>query len=481
MAESTPLLKASDLPLKEIPGSYGPVFWGAFKDKMDFYWREGTPKFYETRRDKYKSTVYRTNVAPGPPGFSNPQVVMLLDQKSYPILFDVSKVEKRDVFTGTYMPSTKYNGGYRILPYLDPSEEKHTKTKEFCFDVLKLSVPRILPSFHSAISECFNSWEAALAKSGKVNFATALTPATFKFNVKAFIGRDPTEAGTNSLGTSGPTYTQLWQFPQIAPILVVPVPKILIPLAEVVVHTFPIPFLFVKYFYGKLTKFFQTYATELLDLAESKHGLGREEATHNLLFYTLFNSWGGINIFFPGMLKRLGALSPEEQLEVANDVRKAISAEGGLTLKALSQMTLVTSLVYEALRIDPPVPFQYAHAKMDLVIESHDSSFSVKKGEMLAGYMPLACKDPVVFKEPDTFLPKRFMGDGSKLLKYVLWSNGPQTEEPSTSNKHCAGKDFILTMGPLFVAEIYSRYDYMQIDADGNLTILTKKRIPRRA
>ncbi len=33
--------------------------------------------------------------------------------------------------------SVKYTGGYRVLPYLDPSEERHTKLKTFCFELIK--------------------------------------------------------------------------------------------------------------------------------------------------------------------------------------------------------------------------------------------------------------------------------------------------------------------------------------------------------
>ncbi|KAL2633311.1 hypothetical protein R1flu_004790 [Riccia fluitans] len=477
MADTVTELEKTVLPLREIPGSYGLPLIGAIRDKLDFYWFEQVPKFYESRRDKYQSTVFRTNVAPGPPGvFNNPRVVMLLDQKSYPVLFDVTKVEKKDVFTGTYVPSTSFTGGYRVLPYLDPSEEMHFKLKLFCFDILGRCLHRFFPEFHDAISDCFSDWEGTLANDGRVDFTKALSTATFKFNVKAFIGRDPFEPGLNSIGPRGPGMTKTWILAQIAPISVVPksmLPsKLLIPLVELVLHTFPIPFAFVRGEYEKLIRFFRTYGGELLDVAQTQHGIGRDEAAHNLLFITLFNSWGGIDIFLPRMLKRLGALSPEAQLEIAADVRRVRKAIGGINLKALDEMELVKSLVYESLRIDPPIPYQYAHAKRDLIVESHESSFLVKKGEMLAGYMPLACKDPLVFSEPNKFLPKRFMGDGKQLLRYVLWSNGPETQETTLRNKQCAGKHIVPLIGRLLVAELYLRYDFLKIGDDGMLTSL---------
>ena len=118
-------------------------------------------------------------------------------------------------------------------------------------------------------------------------------------------------------------------------------------------------------------------------------------------------------------------------------------------------------MVYETLRIDPPVKYQYGVAKKDLVIESHDASFQVKAGEVLFGYQPFATKDTRIFG-PDAgkFVADRFIGEkGSKLLQYLVWSNGPETENPTVGNKQCAGKNVVVLLGRLLVAEFFSRYD----------------------
>ncbi|KAG6557471.1 hypothetical protein Mapa_000744 [Marchantia paleacea] len=465
------------LPLREIPGDYGLPFFGAFKDKMDYYWAEGVPKFYENRRDKYNSTVYRMNTVPGPPGFPDPRVIILLDEKSFPTLFDVDKVEKKDVFTGTYRPNVNYTGGYRILAYLDPSEEKHALLKGFCFEVLKSSGRRVFPEFHAALSEVFNGWEAGLKKDGKISAIKDLALATLRFNIKAFTGQDPVANVKDSLGPGAPTTAKIWIAPQILPIFVVPgLPKLLIPLFELLIHTFPIPFFLVKRQYTKICDFFRSHAGHLLDMAEKQFGLSRDEALHNLVFYTLFNSWGGIDILFPQIVKRVGSTSAEYQRELCAEVRRAIEDNGGLNPAALREMPMVQSAVWEVLRIDPPVPYQYGRAKKDLIVESHEAAFKVKKGEMLAGYMPLACKDPKVFTDPNSYNPKRFLGEeGQKLVQYILWSNGPETEDSTLANKQCAGKNFIVTISQLLVAEIYSRYETIQVDyASGDLSSLKR-------
>ncbi|CAM8914598.1 unnamed protein product [Rhodiola kirilowii] len=135
-------------------------------------------------------------------------------------------------------------------------------------------------------------------------------------------------------------------------------------------------------------------------------------------------------------------------------------------MAAIERMPLLKSTVYECLRIEPPVPLQYGKAKRDLIIESHDSAFEVKKGEMLFGYQPFATRDPKFFEQAEDFVAERFIGDGEKLLEHVLWSNGPETGTPTLSNKQCAGKDFVVLMSRLLLVELFLRYDSFEIQAE---------------
>ncbi|KAJ0536075.1 Allene oxide synthase [Helianthus annuus] len=156
--------------------------------------------------------------------------------------------------------------------------------------------------------------------------------------------------------------------------------------------------------------------------------------------------YGGVKILFPNTLKWIGLAGESLHTQLAEEIRGAIKSygDGKVTMEAIEQMPLTKSVVYESLRIDPPVPPQYGKAKSNFTIESHDATFEVKKGEMLFGYQPFATRDPKVFDRPEEFVPDRFVGDGEALLKYVMWSNGPETESPTLENKQCAGKNFVV-------------------------------------
>ncbi|KAK3150931.1 hypothetical protein QOZ80_3AG0239540 [Eleusine coracana subsp. coracana] len=446
---------------RPVPGSYGLPVIGAVRDRLDFYYFQGQDKYFESRVERYGSTVVRINVPPGPFMARDPRVVALLDAKSFPVLFDVTKVEKKDLFTGTYMPSTSLTGGYRVCSYLDPSEPTHAKVKQLLFSLLQSRRDAVVPAFRSNFSALFSTVESQLAQQGgKAEFNKLNDATSFDFIGEAYLGVRPS---TTELGSGGPTKAAKWLLWQLHPLVTLGLPMII---EEPLLHTFHLPSFLISGDYKALYNYFSTAASQsqsrVLDTAQSL-GLSREEACHNLLFATTFNSYGGLKVLFPGLLAGVANAGQKLHSRLANEIRAAVADAGGkVTLAAVEKMELVKSVVWESLRLDPPVKFQYGHAKTDLQIESHDGAlFQVNKGEMLFGYQPCATKDARVFgPTAKEFVGDRFLGEkGKKLLKYVYWSNGRETENPSVDNKQCPGKNFVVLVGRLFLVELFLRYD----------------------
>ncbi|XP_057523884.1 allene oxide synthase 1, chloroplastic-like [Amaranthus tricolor] len=457
-----PTESASDpkilLPVKKIPGDYGLPIISPINDRRDYFYNQGRDEFFKSRIQKYKSTVFRVNMPPGPLISSNPNVVVLLDGKSFPILFDNSKVEKKDLFTGTFTPSLEHTGGYRVLSFLDPSEPSHEKLKKLMFKLVSSTRHRVIPEFQASFSELFDGLENELATDGKAKFNEANDQAAFNFLARAWYGVNPCES---ELGLTGPSIISKWVLFQLGPILSLGLPKCI---EELTLHSFRLPFSLIKKDYQKLYNFFYQNSTELLEEA-SQLGISRDEACHNLIYTTCFNSFGGMKIFFPNMIKQIGRAGVNLHRKLAEEIRCAVRSNGGkITMSAMEQMPLMKSVVYESLRIEPPVPLQYGRAKIDLIIESHDAAFKVKEGEMLFGYQPFATKDPKIFGRAEEFVPDRFIGKGEEMLKHVLWSNGPENESPTVHNKQCAGKNFVVLVSRLLVVELFLRYDSFEID-----------------
>ncbi|XP_042485207.1 allene oxide synthase-like [Macadamia integrifolia] len=450
------------LHLREIPGSYGLPFVGAIRDRIAYFYTQGKDEFFRSRIQNYHSTVFRTNMPPGPFLASDPKVIVLLDAKSFSVLLDVSKVEKKNVLDGTFMPSTSYTGGYRVCAYLDPSEPKHALLKRFFFSILSSRHKLFIPEFRSTLSdELFPLLEDQISKNGKANFNTLSDSMSFSFVFRLFCDKNPS---VTKIGSEGPTLVGKWLFFQLAPLITFgSTKKILNLIEDLLLHTFPLPSFLVKSDYNKLYDAFSDSASQILDEAEAM-GLKRDEACHNLVFLAGFNAFGGMKTLFPALIKWVGLAGEKLHKQLAREIRTVAESEGGVTFSAIEKMTLTKSVVYEALRIEPPVPFQYGKAKQDLVIESHEAAFRVKKGEMIFGYQPFATKDPKVFEDPEEFVGSRFVGEGEKLLKYVYWSNGRETESPTEENKQCPAKDLVVLVSRLMLVEFFLRYDTFTVE-----------------
>ncbi|CAM0948312.1 unnamed protein product [Alopecurus aequalis] len=443
---------------REVPGSYGrfPLL-SAVRDRLDFHYFHGEEKYYDSRVEKYGSTVVRINVPPGPFTAKDSRVVALLDNKSFPVLFDTTKVDKANVLGGTFRPSLSLNGGFRMCAYLDPSEPTHAKVKQLLLNVLHSRMDAIIPSFHSHFSSLLATLESQIHLAGKSNLNTLNDAAAFEFICDAHFGVLPS---ASALGTTGPARAAKWLMLQLHPkITFGGVPMIL---QELFLHTVYLPAFLVTRDYKALYTYFYAAAADALDAAE-RIGLSREEACHNLLFATCFNAYGGLKMALPGIMARVAQAGEKFHHKLATEIRAAVAEAGGkVTMAAVEKMELTKSTVWEVMRLDPPVKNQFGRAKADMNIESHDGVlFAVKKGELLFGYQPCATRDPRVFgPTAREFVGDRFMGEeGRKLLQHLYWSNGRETENPTAGNKQCPGKDLFLLAGRLLLVEVFLRYD----------------------
>ncbi|KAK6131913.1 hypothetical protein DH2020_034350 [Rehmannia glutinosa] len=445
----------SELPIRQIPGDYGLPFIGPIKDRFNYYYTQGELQFFKARIEKYQSTVFRCNMPPGPFMARDPRVICLLDAVSFQTLLDNSKVEKKDVLDGTFMPSTRVSG----LRLSGPVRTK-PRNSQGLLSILTLQKHDLfIPLFLQTLSGLFSGLEDEISAKGSSNFNDLNDTASFEFVFRLLCDKSPLET---DIGPKGPKLVDLWIFCQLAPLITLGSKFIPNFLEDLLLHTIPLPFFVVKSNYNKLYDAFYKSAGSILDEAE-KLGLKRDEACHNLVFLAGFNAYGGMKALFPSLIKWVGTAGEDLHRRLADEIR-AVVKKSGVTFTALNEMSLTKSVVYEALRIEPPVPYQYAKAKHDFKIQNHDSSFLIKKGEMLFGYQPIVTKDPKIFENPDEFVPDRFVGENEKLIEYVYWSNGRQTEDPTVGNKQCPAKDLVVILCRLMLVEFFLKYDTFEVE-----------------
>nr|AEO13838.1 allene oxide synthase [Gladiolus hybrid cultivar] len=448
------------LPIRKIPSDLSLPLLGPLRDRFAYFYTQGRGEYLRSRINRHRSTVLRLNVPPGPPIARDPAVIALLDAVSFPVLFDADLIEKKNLFTGTFMPSLHLTGGYRTLSYIDTTEPEHAPLKKLLFFLLSHRRTHVVPEFRSTFGNLFDSLESDVASAGTADFSEGNDQAAFNFLIRSLFGKDPAES---ELGTDGPNIVKKWVLFQLGPILTLGLPSLL---EDLTLHSIRLPSFLIKKDYDRLVKFFlDSSAGSILDEAY-RLGLSKEEAVHNILFSTCFNAYGGMTILFPNVLKWVGRAGSRVQAELAEEIRAAVKAEGGeVTMKAMESMPLMKSVIYECLRIEPPVSLQYGRARKDFIVNSHEAAFEIRAGELLFGYQPFATKDPRVFDRAEEFVADRFVGEEKeKLLSHVLWSNGPENVSPTVGDKQCAGKDFVVLVARMLLVELFLRYDSFDVE-----------------
>lgn len=300
----------------------------------------------------------------------------------------------------------------------------------------------------------FDTIETKLSQSDSVSYLFPLQKCLFDFLSKSITGADPKM--DPHIAESGHTILDRWLALQILPTVSI---RVLQPLEEIFLHSFAYPSFLIGGDYKKLYKFVEKEGKEMVERGQTEYGLSKEETIHNLLFVLGFNAFGGFSVFLPSLINTIASDKTGLQQKLRNEVKEKVGSSR-LSFDSVKSLELVQSVVYETLRLNPPVPLQYARARRDFQLSSHDSVFEIKKGELLCGYQPQVMRDPKVFDDPETFKAERFTGEkGSDLLSYLYWSNGPQTGSPAEFNKQCAGKDYVTLTASMIVAYVFQRYE----------------------
>ncbi|XP_049767432.1 cytochrome P450 6j1-like [Schistocerca cancellata] len=122
------------------------------------------------------------------------------------------------------------------------------------------------------------------------------------------------------------------------------------------------------------------------------------------------------------------ARNAELQEEVRQHVRQVLKRHGGQpTYEALNEMTDLTNVVNEALRMYPPVNFHDREASRDYKIPGTD--IVLPKGTGVIFSVTGLHNDPRYWKEPHRFMPDRFREENSKdrpSYTFLPFGEGPR-------------------------------------------------------
>lgn len=134
---------------------------------------------------------------------------------------------------------------------------------------------------------------------------------------------------------------------------------------------------------------------------------------------------------------------PEIAESLATEIRSAVGTELP-TIERIGGLALLDGVVKESLRLFPPVPLQGRRAMLPTELAGEP----IAERTLALVSTQAMCRDPIIFPDPDHFVPTRWRGLDPSPYEYPVFGAGAYM---------CPGKLFGIQMIKLGVAAVLSR------------------------
>lgn len=405
------------------PGSYGLPVLGTIIDTVDFFLVSGWKNFFERRRRKYGSPVFKVNLF-------RPTLAML-DGTAISALFK-SKDLVQDYGFSWAVPPLELVGN--VVPSIFKSGSAHDRPKALYMHLLQINAPMLDATFRTVLASFTRKWVASPRFSWRdelENFS-----ATFLFTW--FLGASPDPAKVRML------YNGIFL-------------HFALPLSRL----FPwSSFSKSRVIYKELLEFIKGAPkfSEIMTAAKEQ-GLENEDiVAKQIAFMIGMNSFLGTQNFLKSIV---GELSDRPDLREALRAEIAVrlsDPQHGSDIMKVSQLPLLDKTLREILRLHPPVYFVFGRAMCDRLIESDAGSFVIRKGELAMGVIPFAHLDEFNFPKPADFNPDRF--DEPVASAHLIWPRGRHDDAVLPEDRTCPGKDVAVLIAKLFAVNLLRDFDW---------------------
>jgi prostaglandin-endoperoxide synthase 2 len=399
-----------------VPGRYGPPIFRTVFDTLDFFLMSGWSKFFQRRRDRYGSTVFKVNLL-----FT--RCVALLDQRAIESLF-ASDDLIQDYGFGWAVPALPLVGN--VPPSIFETGERHDRWKSLYAEMLKLRSSSLLRTFQEVAAEFTQKWTQA----GKFSFRDELEDLSVTFIFRWILGAAPDPEDVRLL------YNNIFS------------------------HPF---FVFTKDLPGSRYSRSLVIYQKLLDIVKASPGfkdvlgLAHREglvddtvAAKQILFLLGMNSFLGVQNFLKSIIGEL-SLNSTLRDKLRDEIARTIGdVPGKVEFSHLhpGQMAVLDRTLREVLRLHPPVFMIFGRARRDLNLESSTGVFAIGRGELLMGVIPFAQRDERFFPDPGQFDPDRFIDPEAS--NHLIWPRGLHDGVATAHDRTCPGKDVAVLIGKLF-------------------------------
>ena len=133
---------------------------------------------------------------------------------------------------------------------------------------------------------------------------------------------------------------------------------------------------------------------------------------------------------------------PKEFQKVVDEI-KNIHPEGALSAKEIYSLQYLRKCIMEMLRLNNPVVTTFRTALKDLKLENH----VFKKGDQLLILNNPVLRNPEVFKNPDKYIPERWVDNLEDSYHAISFNQGPQ---------RCPAKELAIFLAQCFIVNFVS-------------------------
>lgn len=144
--------------------------------------------------------------------------------------------------------------------------------------------------------------------------------------------------------------------------------------------------------------------------------------------------------------------SPQWKKKAQEQVHSVIGKNGDIEYEDLSKMSLLTCILYESMRLFPPVPAIVRESVKDTLI----GDFEIKEGTTFIVDHVMLHRDPDLWENPDQFDPLRFVDGVVGACKNHSMSFSPFAH----GSRNCIGAQFALQEAKIILALVLSKFDW---------------------
>jgi prostaglandin-endoperoxide synthase 2 len=386
---------------RDLPGTYGPPLLKRIYDTADFFLR-GWRRFLESRRDKFKSNVFRVNLF-------QPTIVAL-DHTAIRPLFDSPDL-KQDYGFSWAKPPLDLVGG--IPPSIFESGAAHDGPKSLYLAMADEATAALDKVYADISAEFLKKWSAAKIFS----FRDEIEEFAIALIFQLFLGWRPKGTDARLIYLNIFNHVLGW-FTRWLPWST----------------------------YAKSLRLYPTLvdgikkAPKFAAIAAKAKALGLREdqdyVAHQIAFLLGMNSFLGTQNLLKSLVGEL-ALHPE----LHSQLRDEFVAGGRGVVRE--------GFVCETLRLHPPVFFIFGRATKSQMIQSSSGSFLVAPHELVMGAITLAHRDPDSFADPEKFDHTRY--GSNKARERLIWPRGQHDRKVKSEDRMCPGKDLALLFADKFL------------------------------